>query len=491
MINGSAKRDVVTVAPVGSSKLLGSAPTVFDQRTEPAPIRDKTSEFLLQLCCAVDAADKALLPATYQALQLDLHVSPTQLGSLSLCQSMAFSLALPFWGAATAKWSPRTLLVAGCVMWAVATGLLAFSLNFKVHCILRVINGIGLCGVMPVSQSMLAGIVPENERGFAFGKMQAFMTLASMFASWIAVIYQGVNVEIFNVSIKGWQLIYAKIAMMSLALAVTIHLVMPSTVDNGTSKLTLGEVFASASRIVRIPSFMLLVLQGMVGGVPWNAMAFLTLYWQSCGYSNIQVGRFALLQGGGAAIGAVLGGMFGDRAAIWSPNRGRVFVAILSVCMGLPLYITMFVVIPPTNELFYTAATVLLLFSLVSCWVAVAANKPICAELVSSPMERAQIVALWVMIEGVCASLFGAPLVGRLSEHFGYHLDAHGRQPSGTAIATALGKSLAFVGVVAWTFCALIWIAMLFVFPKDRARAQVKPLEEQCMPASSYSACEK
>lgn len=29
---------------------------------------------------------------------------------------------------------------------------------------------------------------------------------------------------------------------------------------------------------------------GLFGGIPWNAMAFLPMYWQTCGYSDGQTG---------------------------------------------------------------------------------------------------------------------------------------------------------------------------------------------------------
>jgi len=88
------------------------------------------------------------------------------------------------------------------------------------------------------------------------------------------------------------------------------------------------------------------------------------------------------------------------------------------------------------------------------------------------------------MLEGVSSSIFGSPLVGLLSEGFGYSLversaadsqAAHageGVDPIGsTKDAAALAKALVGVSTLAWGLCLATWVAMLWTLPKDRARA--------------------
>jgi len=220
-----------------------------------------SAELILILCCAVDASDKRLLPATFRALQTDLSATPSVLGRLSLFQSMAHSLALPVWGYLTAYYTPRDLLVAGCLIWGVATAGLALTYNIHTHCILRAINGVGLCGVLPISQAMLIEIVPEDQRGMAFGRLQAFSTLAAMVTNWYAVSIQRKTFAVVGLQVHGWQVVHMQVAVASLMLAALVRHYMPApeggrrgSTANGQG-FSFSEAAATLGKILRIPSF--------------------------------------------------------------------------------------------------------------------------------------------------------------------------------------------------------------------------------------------
>ena len=91
------------------------------------------------LACAVDAADKALLPATFKALSEQMLLGPKQLGTLVFAQSIAFSVALPAWGALMQFYSARDLMVFGCWLWAFVTLLLACTSAYEIQFLLRLL----------------------------------------------------------------------------------------------------------------------------------------------------------------------------------------------------------------------------------------------------------------------------------------------------------------------------------------------------------------
>lgn len=225
---------------------------------------------------------------------------------------------------------------------------------------------------------------------------------------------------------------------------------------------------SSVVDIFRIPSFLLLVLQGVVGGVPWSAMSFLPLYWTAIGFTNLQAGRLMLAHGFGGVFGSVFSGLLGDAAARHFPDRGRVYVALASVALGIPPFMCVFWIADADH--FVVVGALLFLFHFVASWTNAAANRPICAELVRSPQDRAQIVAWWIMLEGISSSIFGAPLVGVLSERFGYRLDKGGNSV-GSEAKDSLALAIVGISVTCWLLCAMAWVAMGFVLPRDRARA--------------------
>eukprot|EP00401_Gymnodinium_catenatum_P042642 CAMPEP_0117460662 /NCGR_PEP_ID=MMETSP0784-20121206/2123_1 /TAXON_ID=39447 /ORGANISM="" /LENGTH=423 /DNA_ID=CAMNT_0005254341 /DNA_START=110 /DNA_END=1377 /DNA_ORIENTATION=+ len=402
-------------------------------------------EFLVVACCALDAADKVLLPSCFKGFQQDLGVSASALGVLTLCQTLAFSVSLPFWGKATEFVDLGVLLSLGCAMWGAATWSLAMTFDFNAHCLLRVVNGAALGGMTPISQAALVEIIPADQRGAAFGRLGACCGIAAMLSGGFAVSVQGSTFSVGGVLLQGWQAVHRGIAAMSLLLAVLVYTLMP-TVSGTSSKMRLagGSACSTLMKFLRIPSFVFLVLQGVTGGVPANAMSFMPLYWTTSGFGDGQAAQLAMAGGVGSIFGNLFSGYLGDAVARRYPDRGRIFVAIASVICGIPLYVGMFYL--PAGDYHFAAAVLLQsTFGFVSCWTPAATNRPICAELVRSPAERAQILSWWLLFEGVSMSIMGAPLVGYLSERFGYNLDSSG-DAAGPDSSRALAQALVGVG---------------------------------------------
>lgn len=192
------------------------------------------------------------------------------------------------------------------------------------------------------------------------------------------------------------------------------------------------------------------------------------------------------------AVGGVLGGLIGDHMARANANSGRIVTAQLSVGLGVPTFCAIFYLIPceAHGDHFYLAAFLVFLFGSVATWTSAASLRPMCAELMSSPSEQGQIVALWVMLEGITSSVFGSPLVGWLTEYHGYnhHIsfyeggtesgDLLGGAQSGTVSASessaALATSLVGVSSLAWLVCLLVWTCMLKTYPHDKAAADAR-----------------
>ena len=78
-------------------------------------------------------------------------------------------------------------------------------------------------------------------------------------------------------------------------------------------------------------------LQGVMGSIPWNALLFFTLYLQLIGMSDFDASMVVSLFYGAVALGNLLGGWIGDRAAARCPNGGRIAVTQLSIFVGIPI----------------------------------------------------------------------------------------------------------------------------------------------------------
>ena len=74
-----------------------------------------------------------------------------------------------------------------------------------------------------------------------------------------------------------------------------------------------------------------------MGSIPWNALLFFTLYLQLIGMSDFSASMLVSLFFGAVALGNLLGGWVGDRAASRFPNTGRIAATQFSVFIGIPL----------------------------------------------------------------------------------------------------------------------------------------------------------
>lgn len=88
------------------------------------------------------------------------------------------------------------------------------------------------------------------------------------------------------------------------------------------------------------PWTQLLSAQGIVGSIPWSGMVFLTLYFQLLGMSDFAASLQMALLLGSTALGGLLGGWIGDKAATKYPDHGRILVCQFSVAVGIPFSLT-------------------------------------------------------------------------------------------------------------------------------------------------------
>ncbi|CAG9462739.1 unnamed protein product [Pedinophyceae sp. YPF-701] len=297
-----------------------------------------------------------------------------------------------------------------------------------------------------------------------------------------------------------------------------------------------AEVVAELRTVMLVPTFVIIILQGIVGSTPWNALVFMTLYFQLIGMSDMAASVCVIAFLAGASAGGLLGGVLGDLAATRYPRHGRVVVAQISVFLGIPFSFLILKGLPPIPEPPASPdATVavyivsLVVFGLVHTWTAPGCNNPVFAEIVPARL-RNLIYAFDRSFEGALAAL-GAPVVGALAELYGFRGDAStgdckphddpGAPDVGAAVpaprnlhsalvsaagdavraaltdapqdttpaptddgggastreedlekAAALGSAMLICMVVPWTMCFLIYTGLHFTYPKDRQRAR-------------------
>lgn len=272
--------------------------------------------------------------------------------------------------------------------------------------------------------------------------------------------------------------------------------------------------------VMRVQTFQIIVLQGIVGSLPWTAIVFFTMWFELIG--NEQVGNvftrseliskdlglylkvpyivvtytlynktlsslgfdhkssaalnslFAI----GCATGSLLGGIIADQMSRYYPDSGRIICAQFSAFMGIPFSWILLTVIPQSVSNWYAFATTLFFMGLTISWCATCANNPMFAEVVPSK-HRTMIYAFDRAFEGSFSS-FAAPAVGMLTEKiYGYDskfVSLVNGSPQG---AFALSRGLLIMMVIPFGLCCLFYSPLYFVFKHDRDNAKMASRKEQ------------
>lgn len=391
------------------------------------------------------------------------------------------------------------VILFGCLLWATMTWLFGISKwvpnPFVMGAIVWAINGFGLSLVIPNSQSVIADFYSEDARGKAFGLFAFMGQIGGVLGSLYAVNMAGINTS----SLRGWQIVMFSLAIMSTGIGLLNILFAKDPKDEKIQSLitgsneeerqflrelhsddverpnakerSWGEIFKVVTSMIQIPTFCIIILQGVVGTMPWKALStFLILYLQLIGMSNLQASVVFSVFMTGSAFGNWLGGFVGDKLSKISPNHGRIFGTQFSVFSGIPLTYLIFK-LPKDNSPDTVAlyCFVFIITGLLISWAAPCCNNPIFAEIVH-PNDRNIIYAFDRCFEDGVASPV-TYLVGLAAEEiWGFSGNA---SPSGDPVedlarAKALGQALLWFSALPWTCCLVFYTGLHFTYRRDK-----------------------
>ncbi|XP_061345081.1 uncharacterized protein LOC133290931 isoform X2 [Gastrolobium bilobum] len=369
---------------------------------------------LVNLAAIMERADESLLPGVYKEVGEALNADPTALGSLTLFRSLVQSLCYPL-AAYLATRHDRTHVIAlGAFLWAAATFLVAISSTFLQVAISRGLNGIGLAMVTPAILSLVADSTIDSNRGMAFG----WLALTGQFGSIIGGLFSVLIASTSFAGIPGWRIAFHLVALISVIVGILVRLFANdphfSKSDERASYQNPNKSFYSemkdlmkeAKSVMRIPSFQIIVAQGVSGSFPWSALSFTTLWLELIGFSHVKTALLWTLFVLATSFGALFGGWMGDILSQRLPNSGRIMLSQISSGSAVPLAAILLLALPDDPSTAFMHGLVLFIMGLCISWNGAATNNPIFAEIVPEKSrtaiyaldrsfeERARMVAL-------------------------------------------------------------------------------------------------
>mmetsp|Transcript_7897 Transcript_7897/g.14342 ORF Transcript_7897/g.14342 Transcript_7897/m.14342 type:complete len:478 (+) Transcript_7897:77-1510(+) len=427
---------------------------------------------VLNLVMIMWNTDNMALPAVYSEIAKSYDASPGDLASLGLVRGIFESIfALP--SGFLADRLPRPLLVCiGAIVWAAGLVGCAFSPSLSWMIVFRAVNGIGLGVVQPLLFSLVADKSDERGRGRAFGFLQFSGNLGQTALTAMATSLAAYEVA----AIAGWQCALLIIATLS-ALVGSLCGFCVTDSRGRRDKRSMTEIICEETpklrRIMCLPTFLVIIGQGIFGTAPWFAFSYLTMWLELNCFTHSQAAGIIAFWNLGGAFSGIVGGFILDFVSRRFPDHGPPGIAQLAVFMSVPMFaIILFGLGGLDHERAGTFAIYSIIFlvtGIMISWCMVMNNKMF-SDIV--PAESySYVYAADRAIEGTLGAL-GQPLVGWLTDGI-FHFDTSraNSQDCSPDDAMRLGKGIFAVSAAAFAVCFLFYGVGHYTYPRDRKAA--------------------
>ena len=129
----------------------------------------KTALAVLTALNLLNYIDRSVLFAVQDMVKAEFNRSDAAFGFLTSVFFIFYMCAAPFMGPLSVKFSRKSVIIAGALIWSVATLLTAITKNFDELLIRHTLVGIGEASFVILSPTFVADMFPENKRGRVMG----------------------------------------------------------------------------------------------------------------------------------------------------------------------------------------------------------------------------------------------------------------------------------------------------------------------------------
>ncbi|KAK8587639.1 hypothetical protein V6N12_022124 [Hibiscus sabdariffa] len=448
---------------------------------------------LVNLAGIMERADQTVLPGVYKEIGAALHTDPTGLGSLTLYRSIVQCAFYPFAAYLAMHHNRAHVIALGSFLWAAATFLVAISTTFLQVAVSRGLNGIGLAIAIPALKSLVADSTDDSNRGMAFGWLNLTGNIGAILGSLCAVLFASKTI----MGIPGWRFAFHLVWIMGVVVGILVRLfaddprfsdhenVAKAHVEHKSFSSMVKEMLNEAKSVLRIPSFQVIVAQGVSGSFPWSALSFAPMWLELIGFSHETTASINTLFMVSCSLGGLFGGKMGDVLAERFPNSGRIVLSQISTSSAIPLAAVLLLALPDDPSSAVMHGLVFFIMGLFMSWNGSATNNPIFAEIIPEK-SRTSIYALDKFFESILAS-FAPPVVGILAQHvYGYKPIPKASSNSieietDRKNASSLAKALYISVAIPMAICCSVYSFLYCTYPRDRHRARMQSLIESEM----------
>ncbi len=396
-------------------------------------------------------ADRFLIGPLTTPIMETFGIDEAQMGAVFTVALAVGAVLYPIWGYLYDRYARARLLALASFLWGSTTMLSAAAPTFSTFMLSRGSTGIDDSSY-PGLNSLIADYFVPRIRGKVYGLLQVTGPLGYMLGMTLALLVGGA---------LGWRNVFYLTGSLGILLAFVIYFGVREP-ERGRSEPEMAELailpayrfdWDTARGLFRIPSLVVLFIQGFFGVFPWQLITFWFFRYLESerGYTEgeilISMSSAIVVMAGGYFVG----GAVGDLAFRHTP-RGRLIVASIGVLAGA-LLLLFTLNVPVVEQGLFLAGLILTAFFMPFA----APNSLSSVYDITLPEIRSSALAIAMFIENAGAAT--APLLAGL-----------------IAVRADLGTALLLICTTAWLLCAAFYALAAWLIPSDiaRLRAQLR-----------------
>ena len=408
--------------------------------------RDAVSLVLMVLLSFFLMADMFITPAIVPELAAEFAVETGTIGIAGSAFMLLGSVMGLYFGYANDRYSRKRLLIITVLLGETAcllTGIEAVTNSFSSFVVMRLLTGIGVGGIYPVTFSLLSDYVSDRHRAKACAGVDIAWGLGMLSGPLLA----GIALQ----SEFGWRLAFILAAAPSFPL-LALYAWVAREPERGASEQShragenvtafglhdLKQVFTNRSNV-------LLFLQGIPGSVPWGVLPFwiISFFREGRGFGFDDATAVWEIFGIATVIGGLLWAIAGDWLFKQRASYPAVLCTVVILAGMLPLYLLVNFEWPGLFHYLALAVCGGLLISVAS------ANVRALLMNVNTPNHRGSVFAVYNFADNLGKGV-GPALGGLILAQTGNY------------------QLMVNLAICCWVICALFFSGVIFSVEQDR-----------------------
>lgn len=296
---------------------------------------DKITLIILVLMSIFLYADQNAINPVLNDIMREYNIGDVKIGVIGSAFTIIGALVSLVFGVLADRTNRKRLLVIIVLVGEIPcllTGFRLFTETYEQLLVLRILTGLGVGGIFPLTFSLVGDYFRAEHRAFVNALIGAAWAVGQIFGQTLAGLLA---------SSMGWRFPFIVIALPNFLL-VLLFMLYAKEPKRGAKEEGIGELVSQGAEYqekVHLKDFghlltnrtnLFCYLQGIPGSIPWGILPFyLISYYETVKHFSKEAATLlSLIFGLGATIGGVLGGWVGERMYKRNPRALPIFCGI-------------------------------------------------------------------------------------------------------------------------------------------------------------------